>query len=460
MKKYTLYIILFFVWTNYSNAQGFRIEVKTPDLSVDSLFIYGYDYNKKAFRPVYGIKYATEAIFTDNNYLLPGLYSINADSHIVIEFLISKYTNQQFSIVLKNNDAIFYGSDENNANMQYMKTIREFSQQMALLNANYQKIQQSSESFMEKQIKADEIIRQSQAINAQKLSYQAQVVEENKGNLLASIILSIMEVPQPPADYYKDRIRYYKYLAEHHFSKYDFSDDRILYTPLANNKFRAFNEIIYELDAQDAIPYVLSALRKSYQVSPQQYSDLFDCLERNFGDIKSPVRKEPLYIAMLRHAIDSTRIDEYRKIRYLYELNTIDKNHAGEKLPNFNLIMSNGDTTNLYDIASEHLLLFLQNPDCPTCKKVREKLKEMEVALSTQKITVLTVYFEDNKNLWQNYLQNNAYPHWKHGWNYDLTIEEKKLIDVRSIPTLYLLDKDKIIRKKDIDIHELEAILK
>jgi thiol-disulfide isomerase/thioredoxin len=372
--------------------------------------------------------------------------------------LISDQNNQRFSIDIKNNDAVFYRSDENTANMLYMKTMREYSQQSALLNTNYQKIQQSNESLTEKQAKVDEIIRQSQAINAQKLAYQAKVAQENKGKLLASIILSVMEVPPPPAEFRKDRTLYYKYLAEYCFYKYDFSDDRILSTPLAINKFRMFNEIIFELDADDAIPYVLNALRKS-QASPQQYYELFDYIERDFGNVKSPMRKEPLYIAMLRYAIDSTYIDEYRKTRYLYELDLIDKNHAGQKLPNFNLLMNNGDTTNLYDIKAERLLLYLQNPDCPTCKKVREKLKEMEAVLSAQKITVLTVYFENDKNLWQNYLQNNAYPNWKHGWNYDLTIEEKQLIDIRSIPALYLLNKDKIILIKDIDIHELEEIL-
>jgi len=459
MKKYTLYIILFVLWANCSNAQGFRIEVKTPDLPVDSLFIVAYDQVRKQFKPIYGVKYASEAVFSDNKSLVPGLYLIHADTNILVEFLISDYNNQRFSIDIKNNDAFFYGSDENNANMLYMKTIRRYDQQIDLLNANYQKIQQSNASFMEKQAKVDEIIRQSQEINTQKLSYQAKVVEENKGSLLASIILSVMEVPQPPVEYYKDRTLYYKYLAEFCFYKYDFSDDRILSTPLAVNKFRSFNEVIFELESKDAIPYVLDALRKSHQASPQQYYDLFDYIERDFGSIKSPVRKESLYIAMLHYAIDSTYIDKYRKRRYLYELDIIDKNHVGDKLPNFNLIMSNGDTTNLYDIKAERLLLYLQNPDCSTCKKVREKIKEIDAVLAEQKITVLTVYFENDKEMWQNYLQNNAFSHWMHAWNYDLTIEEKKLIDIRSIPSLYLLDKNKIILKKDININELEVIL-
>jgi thiol-disulfide isomerase/thioredoxin len=459
MKRFILYIILFVLLANAANAQGFRIAVKTPDLPVDSLFISAYNYNKKTFKTVYGIKYAADAVFTDEELLPYGLYMLKADTHIVIEFLISDPNSQNFSIDITPNNIVFVGSKENTANLLYMKKIREYNQQMQSLELEYRTIMQTIyKSVEEQQAKIDTIIQQFTSITTQKLAYQSQVAEENKGTLLASIILSVMEVPPPPDEYKKDKTLYYKYLAEHFFYKYDFSDDRILFTPLANNKFQSFSKIISELDGKDAVPYVIDALRKS-QASPQHYYDFFDYLEHIFGDIKSLLRNEPLYIAMLRYAIDSTYIDEYRKTRYLYELNIINKNNAGDKLPDFNLIMQNGDTSNLYGIQAERLLLFLQNPDCPTCKKVREKLKEMQEAVAKQKITVLTVYFEKDTNLWQNYLKNSAFPNWLHGWNYDLTIETENRIDIRSIPSLYLLDKNKIILKKDIDIRELETIL-
>ena len=443
------------------NVQGFRIEVKTPDLPVDSLFIFVYSYSKKQFRPVYGIKYASEAVFTDTNYLVPGLYLLNADSNNVLEFLISDNKHQRFSINIKSNAVVFDGSDENTANLQYTLSVREYDQQTKALDTIFQQIEQSNESFAEKQTRIDSIVLQYRAITRRKLDYQAKVVKENKGSLLASIILATMEVPPPPTmKDYTDRTRYFKYLAEYCFYKYDFSDDRILATPLANNKFRTFNEIISELDDKDAIPYVLDALRKS-QVSPQHYYDFFDYLEQDFGLSKSPFRKETLYIAMLHYAIDSTYIDPYRKERYLYELNIINKNHPGEKIPNFPLIMGNGDTTDLYAIEAEHLLLYLQSIDCQACTKTREKMKEIEAlnkAIADKKITVLTIYSEDDKNLWQNYIENNANPNWIHGWNYDAAIEDKHLIDARSTPCMYLLDKNKTILKKNMKIYELEML--
>jgi len=457
MKKHIVYIVLFASLSGTLNAQGFRIAVRTPDLPIDSLFIRAYSHSKKQFHSVYEIKYEQQAVFADKKFLPPGLYSINADTNILIEFLISDNNQQQFLIDIQYDTVFFQGSDENTANLQYQRRMREYEQILMRLGEKFYQVQQSDKSLDNKQVEMDFIIQQSEIINRQKMEYQAQVAEENKGKLLASIILSVMETPSPPEEYYNDKTLYYKYLAEHCFDKYDFSDNRLLATPLANNKFHTFSQIILELEAEDAIVYVLDALRKS-QVSPQQHSDLFDYLEHNFGDIKSPVRKEPLYIAMLNYIVSSNYTDIYRKERYFHELGIIDKNHAGDRLPNFNFVTNKGDTTNLYAVEAERLLLFLQNPNCPTCKKFREAIKEMQAALSNKKITVLTIYFEEDKYLWQNYLQI-ANPNWKHGWNYDLSIDRKNLIDIRSIPTLYLLDANKTVLKKDITIEELEEFL-
>ncbi|MCL2132257.1 MAG: DUF5106 domain-containing protein [Lentimicrobiaceae bacterium] len=460
MKKINIFVAIFVLNVCALNAQSFRIEVKTPNLPADSLFICAYNSNTTLFKPIYGVKYAEEVVFFDNKSLRPGLYLINADTNIVVEFIISDNQQQQFSIDIKNNDAVFYGSAENTANMQYRKSIQAYDQQIAELNSEILQIQRSN-ALDEKRAKVDSIFLEINEINLQKLAYQSQIAEENKGSLLASIILSVMEVPPPPIEYYRKGTLYYNYLAERFFYKYDFSDDRILATPLATHKFRTFSKIIAELDEKDAVPYVLDALRKS-QVSPQQYSDLFDYLERDFGLVGSPFRKEPLYIAMLKYALAHAVIDSYREERFRRELKIINKNNQGDKLPNFNLIMSNGDTTALYDIQSDFLLLYFQNPDCSTCSKLREnmkKIKSLNKAVADKKITVLTIYFEKDKTLWQNYLQTDAAENWQHGWNYDLAIENDFLIDVRGIPTMYLLDKNKVVIKKDITFHELETYL-
>jgi hypothetical protein len=80
--------------------------------------------------------------------------------------------------------------------------------------------------------------------------------------------------------------------------------------------------------------------------------------------------------------------------------------------------------------------------------------------ITSGKVKVLTIYFEKNEELWQNYLNKSAFKNWLHGWNYDLQISEAHLYDVRIIPTIMVLDKEKKVIEKDLFPNELEEWLK
>ena len=47
-----------------------------------------------------------------------------------------------------------------------------------------------------------------------------------------------------------------------------------------------------------------------------------------------------------------------------------------------------------------------------------------------------------------------------HGWDFQHTIEEQQLYDLRVIPYLFLLDKDKRVIKKDLPGDEISDYLR
>jgi hypothetical protein len=287
---------------------------------------------------------------------------------------------------------------------------------------------------------------------------------ENKGALLASIIQCSIEAPPPPQELIRsrDRAKMLTYLSEHHFDNFPWKDERLLNTPVLYNKFKAFNQQIFLLDAELSIPVVLKALNESKQ-NPTLYYALFDYLEHEFGNYRSPYRDELLYIAMLNDILTISDLEETRKLFYEYELSLISKNQPGMPAIDFNILLSNGDSTHLYAIEAEVLLLYFQNPDCPTCGELREKMKKMEMlntAIESGKLKVVSIYFEDKEDVWRNYLKTRAFKNWMHGWNYDIEITEKRLYDIRNIPMIMLLDKEKKVVKKDLLSNEMEDWLK
>ena len=453
----------FFIATAQS---GFQIRIKTTNIHADSLFVKSYNVKDKKFTKFLSSKFTNDITINDKTPLMAGIYVIEADSVLLSEFLISDAQNQKFTISILDEDITVEGSKENSANRAYMQKMLEFDNQLRALDMEYQQLQQSGMPTYMLQTAMDSLLKKLDKIEADKRVYQEKTIEKNSGLLLASIIQSSLELLQPPKEYYRDRNKYFSFLSEHLFDNFPWEDERLLNTPLLYNKLKIFSQQILQLDPKFAIPVILNTLNESKAKSRNMYYALFDYLEHDFGYYKSPFREETLYIAMLKDILNTPDLDEMHELRMKYyerELTLLSKNQTGEKAFNFNMLLSTGDTVAMYDIDADFLMLYFQNPDCPTCGELREKMKNMEIlniAIASGKLKIVTVYFEENEKLWRNYLQKRAVPNWIHGWNYDMQIEEEELYDFRTIPMIMFLDKNKRVIKKDLLINEIEDWVK
>jgi len=460
--KHTLSLLFsILILTSFAQS-GYQIRIKTETIHADSLYIKSYHIKNKKFNNFLSVKFEKDITIKDKTPLDAGIYLIVADSTLLSEFLISDVKNQKFTFSILKEDIKIEGSKENSANQAYIKQIKDFDNQLLNLNYEFQETQQKGMPNSMMQAYVDTFFVKYNQLYAEKRAYQEKIIAENKGFLLASIIQCSIEVPPPHVDYYRDRIKLFTYLSEHFFDAYTWDDERLLNTPVLYNKFKIFAQQILPLEAKISIPIVLKVLDASKK-NRKLYFALFDFLEREFGYFGSPYRDVQLYIEMLKDILETPNLDETRRLFYEHELKIITKNQEGEQAIDFNILLSNGDTTNLYTIDAEVLMVYFQNPDCPTCAEFREKIKNMESlykAISSGKLKVITIYFEENEDLWRKYLKTKAFTNWLHGWNYDLRISENSLYDIRNIPTIMILDKNKKVIKKDIFPNELEDWLK
>ncbi|MCL2434745.1 MAG: DUF5106 domain-containing protein [Lentimicrobiaceae bacterium] len=460
--KYTL-TLFFSALLFYACAQsGYQIRIKTETIKADTLFVKSYDVKSKKFTNLHALKFEQDVIIKDKTPLTPGIYIIEADSIILSELLVSDDKNQKFTVSMLKDGVKIEGSKENIANQAYIKQMMEFTRRAMALDDEFKLMQQKKMPNYMMQPFVDTLAKNLEIIYAERGAYQEKMIAENKGSLLASVIQSSLDAPPPPQEYYRDRVKLFSHLAGHFFDTFPWQDERLLNTPVLYKKFKEFAQQIFQLEPEFAIPIVMKVLNDS-KINRNMYIALFDYLEREFGSYKSPYRDELLYIAMLNDILTLPDLEETRQLFYEYELALISKNHAGTQAIDFNILLANGDTTTLYALEAEILMLYFQHPDCPTCVELREKMKNMEAlnnAIASGKLKVVTIYFEDNENLWRNYLKTRALPNWMHSWNYDQHITEKRLYDIRTIPMIIVLDKDKIVIKKDLLPNDVEAWLK
>ena len=459
VKMVTLMMSMFIFTSSF--AQGYEIKVSLNTKKYDSLHLKSFD-GKKDFLDLQVLPFAKTVVFKGKKALEPGIYLLNGDTLGITEILISDSKSQQFTITEKDSVIKFVNSPENEANRQYMKDMMEFERRMYQLDVEFKEMQRSNLPQYMMQPFVDSLMARAMRIAEEKSAYQRQAAEQYKQYLLGSVIQSTMELPNPPREIYSNQFQMQMFLANHLYDNYAWHDERMINTPIAVNKHKQFANLLYYLDAEAGAPYLQAALKAAH-VNDKVYFSFFDHMEKVLGETKSLYRVEDLYILMLKDALAYDKTDKLRKTRYDSELKHLDKNLNGSVLPNFNLLMSNGDTTTLYDIKSPYMLLYFQHPECPTCRQVRGKMKDypfLNKAIDEGKIVVLTVYFEKDKKVFDNYLKNEANPRWLNSWNYDNQIEKEELFYLVTIPYMFLVDKDKKVIKKDILYNEIEDYVK
>lgn len=233
------------------------------------------------------------------------------------------------------------------------------------------------------------------------------------------------------------------YLADHFWDAFDFADTALV----ANNEIteQAFVNYLTVLPYAplDKAESSLTALINSAAVDSTALARFTEMAEHYLYDPNSPYRNEELYIPVLRAVIANKQIDDLRKIRPRYQLDMALKNRPGAIATDFAITQQNGRTIKLLAISADYTILFFNSPDCHDCARVKQMLGK----ISDSRVRIVAVYPDEDVELWR----NTSYPaSWINGRN--SSIQERQLYDLRAMPTLYLLDKNKRILLKDAPI--------
>lgn len=457
MKKISwLFLSLMLVSACVTCFGQMEISIKLKNTPCDSIVIQAF--KDKKFSTIYAQPFSETVVFKSKTPLEPGMYNILADSNIQDVFIISSPKNQKFSILIDTNQNIYQGSPENTKYHDFLLKIVEFNQQRAALDKEYQDAQKSMPQYM-LGVLADSLTARAKRIAAEREKFQRQQIAENPNSLYAAIVSTTIDIPEIPMEYYNDRYKIQKHIISHYFDNFPWKEPAIFNIPIGVDKIKEYCSMIYQIDNPDFDTLVVDAL-KAASVNETSLYAFYDQVEKVLGSNISPYKVEHTYIAMLKYMLTYKNLAPARKARYERELKFIDKNLDGSIAPDFRVVTNHGDTISLHSIKSDYMILYLQHPTCPTCRAARGKMatyEHLNKAINNGKLKVLTVYFENDPQVWDDFIHSSeANPRYMHGWNFDQTIADQELYETRTIPYMFLLDKDKKIIKKDILINEIE----
>lgn len=244
------------------------------------------------------------------------------------------------------------------------------------------------------------------------------------------------------------------YLAAHYWDNFDFADTALVADPKVSEQ--AFVDYLILLPH---IPYAkaegsLTAMMAAASTDSTASARFRGMAEHYLYDPNSPYRNEEYYIPVLRSVIADEQIDEAFKIRARYQLGMASKNRPGMIAADFTCLLSNGKQRRMSDIRADYTLLFFNNPDCHECQRVKAFIVAspvMSQVIKSKKMSVAALYPDEDIALWQ----KAEYPaSWINARSPQPRTEQ--LYDLKAIPALYLLDKEKRIILKDAPVEQIE----
>lgn len=144
--------------------------------------------------------------------------------------------------------------------------------------------------------------------------------------------------------------------------------------------------------------------------------------------------------------------------RISYSLEKDKLNPVGSPAKNLLLHNSKGKLSTLYDeCGGEMTLVFFHLVSCKECEAMTEELKKIKSTLNANSIRVVAVYTGKDEQLWREFVKKGP-KNWRYLWDKNGESEMHRLYDLEFVPHLYLLDYNKTIIAKDIDVQTLKAL--
>ena len=289
----------------------------------------------------------------------------------------------------------------------------------------------------------------------------------NKGNRHAAVnpAANRYQLPEVPA-MIDDQQQAMDYIATHYWDKFLSEDrpgkqDTALVCGFTKN---AFDEIFcqYALLLRAVTPdaalksarAVLDKVEAAQQQNPDGtlWSKFTDTYALILQDPNSPWRNEEYCIPLLEKRAASPLATEDEKLRAQKDLPLYCLNRLGEKANDFAFTLRNGRQVSLYGIDSEYTIIFFSNPGCPNCREVMESLQSLTGIgdlIKAKQLAVANVYPDEDLGEWIKY--SEIYPKdWLNGYDHMMAVKNTPLYNIRAIPSVYLLDKDKRVILKDV----------
>jgi len=436
---------------------GYEIKAQIEGVQDSMCYLANYFGNKQYIQDSVKADNQGNIKFSGEESLPGGIYLIVMPASKYFEIMVDK--DQEFELKTNYADPVnqmqITGSVDNTDFYSYLKYVTKKGQEVAPLRSQL-------ESATDQATK-DAIKVKVEVIDAEVLDYRKEFIKNKPESLLAQLLKVTIdvEIPEAPknADGSTDSTFAFRYYKEHYFDNLNLKDDRMVRTPIFHPKIEQY---MTKLTAQMPDSIIASADMLISKLDPksENFRYVIWWITNNYETSKY-MGMDAVFVHMAKTYYTpeiAYWVDEVQLFKIKERAKVLEPILLGKKVRNLTLADVNNKYQSLYNITADYTILYFWDPDCGHCKKVTPLLKEYYEKPKATTLEIYAVCTEVEMDKWREYIKENelkwinvADPELKNNFRYEF--------DITTTPQIFLLDKEKRIIAKRIEVETLEKIM-
>ena len=461
MKRFSLWIcttlIISLLPSLVQAQEGHNIKFEINNYS-DSIAFLAYRYgDKNMLQDTVVVPKGGKFTFEGSNKLAGGIYAlVNARKQWLFDVLIDD--DQSFTVYADTVNYVtslkFKGSAQNTRFLEYRDFISGKGRENSEIGSKMKSLPPDSEEYKllnEKRMK----------INDEVLKMQQGIIDEMPGSLLAYILKAQQEVPVPE-EVKKDQQKHYQYYKEHFWDNIDFTDDRVVRTPIYDSKLKQYMRQLVP-QHPDSVIVDVDRMFKLIGDNKEFYKFTFVYFYQKYNSSKVMcIDKVFVHLALKYYTKKKAFWATDKQLKSIRErAMTLAPVTCGEIAPNMRLKDLDNNWHELHTFDAEYTVLLFWDPNCGHCKKDIPALRSKIDSLKAFGAEVFAITTQQDEPDWREFID-------KHDLIWLNVTDNPKdqflnnfrdVYDVYSTPKIFLLDRNKVIRGKGFGSDQVIKVL-
>ncbi|PTN09378.1 thiol-disulfide isomerase/thioredoxin [Mangrovibacterium marinum] len=451
--------LLFTFSALHCGAQAVQIQINFPEHRDSQLLVAGYYFGGLYVKDTLQLDAQGMALLSKDSLMDQGIYELYLNEQQHFDFLLG--ADQQFGIKLvpEKNQIRVEGANETKQFQAYINYLAGQKARYAELSAKLKDAPDSPAQIKHELQQLDQEVRQ----------YQYTIGLKNKDNLFGKMVLATQRPtinPEQIPEKYRanDSLKWvyeYNFRKQHYWDNFDLGERALWRTPFVKSQLQDyFNKVLLQ-SPDSVLPEAIRIIEK-FRDNAEIFQNLTSFLVNN--TIQSKIMgMENVFVALAKryylsgqgHWADDKTMENIRQ-----EVALRQNNLLGQPAPELLLEDAEGKFHSLYDQTARYTILAFWEPGCSHCKKEIPKLyDELFLQARPSELTVYAVYTMTDKQEWSDFLEQHELNGWHNLWDPKQISNMKRLYGIRTTPSFFLLDQDKKIIAKQLDVAGLRHFL-